>query len=336
MADWTRVAEIRSSARSAPVLLGSGYRITRSLVMTVGHVAHRTGVDRQYQVRFMDLPGSAVVNAELVWHSSGICPVCTDSCADSGEPLTGGLDLALLRLPPQQYGPAAARLDAARWGTLVTSEQRDVTAVCFPDVQRHGGASDSYGIQGTINPATAHHAFHYELKLSEPVGDHRDPWRGASGAAKIGSTVVDAGERVAVRGDRKDHVPLVNPQAGTGARREQLPSSVDRQSARSQDTALDLPSKESAPYPGRAGTSGGTRRRFGKRAAAGGFVVARALGGGRRETAQGDTAAAVAPAAAAVCRRSSQPLIQSAHQRGPVLNAVQAPRAGREAGDLRQ
>ncbi|MEV0743213.1 hypothetical protein AB0I51_46525 [Streptomyces sp. NPDC050549] len=65
----------------------------------------------------------------------------------------------------------------------MTSEQHDVTAVCFPDVQRHRGASDSYGLQGTINPATAHHAFHYELKLTEPVGDNRDPWRGASGAA---------------------------------------------------------------------------------------------------------------------------------------------------------
>lgn len=200
--------EIRSSAEGAPHLLGSGHRVTGTLVLTAGHVVHRGGAGARHRVRFLDGRAEADRDAELVWHSAGGCPLHDGPCPDADQDRGRGLDLALLRLPrAEQPAPTA------RWGRFVTGEPQRVTVTGAPGGRQRDGLRGHLGLPGTVDPragrrrepyapAASYETYEpderYELSPDgeaggegggEPGGEgsaaHQQIWHGVSGAAVL-------------------------------------------------------------------------------------------------------------------------------------------------------
>ncbi|MYS24061.1 Trypsin-like peptidase domain-containing protein, partial [Streptomyces sp. DvalAA-14] len=176
--------EIRSSADGAPLLLGSGHQVTRTLVLTAGHVVHRGGAGVRHRVRFLDGRAEPVRDAELVWHSAGGCPLHDGSCPDADRDPTQGLDLALLRLP----ATAADEGQPVRWGRFVTGRPHPVIVTGTPGGRRRDGLRGHHGLPATVSPATGRGEDRYALEPdAEPVEDRpyqwRDDWHGVPGAA---------------------------------------------------------------------------------------------------------------------------------------------------------
>ncbi|MDX6353221.1 MAG: hypothetical protein QOF98_124, partial [Streptomyces sp.] len=191
----TGAVEIRSSADGAPHLLGSGHQVTGSLLLTAGHVVHREAGARQ-RVRFLDGRTDIPYDAELLWHSAGVCPLHEGRCPDAERAPTRGLDLALLRLPPtggSDTPAAVARRGSVRWGRFVTGEPHPVTVTGVPGGRRRAGPHGQHGLPGTVSPATGYGDAQYELKPGGQGPDGAPPdtvplfpletWHGVAGAA---------------------------------------------------------------------------------------------------------------------------------------------------------
>ncbi|MEU0368788.1 tetratricopeptide repeat-containing serine protease family protein [Streptomyces sp. NPDC006283] len=200
--DTALIAEVYATTGDSPWNCGSAYGVGPRLLLTAAHVVLVDGAPaRTVQVRLLNTLD--YIECTVAWYR-----------------YDQNLDVALLRVSdPEQSLPS--RCKAVRWGRLVTSAiNTPVTAVGFPDVQRHSdGFRDTEQLSGRVSPLTGVKAGWYAVAVDDPptrVEASSTPWHGMSGAALFADGLlvgVVAGDQGGFSSRRLTAVPIASPAA---------------------------------------------------------------------------------------------------------------------------
>jgi hypothetical protein len=159
--DPERVVEVFAPAANDGGSYGSGYFVTRSLVLTVGHVV---GVSADCEVRH--LGAEEWTPARVVWRGVGC-------------------DAALLRASKE-----VGSWESVRFGRLASYQRAPCEGVGFPWAQAEPktGVRDTEQIRGEIPPLTGIKGRLLNVDLAGqsvplPLESGHSPWEGMSGAA---------------------------------------------------------------------------------------------------------------------------------------------------------
>jgi tetratricopeptide (TPR) repeat protein len=170
--DLTRVASIWNETDRK---VGTGFRISDSLVLTAKHVVGPAAVGRGVEVRLLSASGTAQAD-DPPWVDSVVQWISADH------------DLVLLAVEDSRWPPAATA--APSWGRISGGTPVPVVAVGFPDASHRSGRRDTWSIRGSIDPQHEVGAFGAGMAtirnvegITPRMTAATSPWSGASGAA---------------------------------------------------------------------------------------------------------------------------------------------------------